>query len=117
MEAKIGWSGVTLRERGGDRRCFEADLLVMATHAEDALPMLAFDEGQAGIRQRLQHILGKVRYTRSFSVCHTASARLPPDRNLGRTYNIEVRDPEDASSPAVVVPVQIPAFNRVNFTT
>ncbi len=99
VEAEIGRSGVTLRECGGDRRRFEADLLVMATHAEDALPMLAFDEGQAGIRQRLQHILGKVRYTRSFSVCHTASARLPPDRNLWRTYNIEVRDPEDSFFP------------------
>ena len=71
----------------------------MATHAEDALPILTFGDGLTEIQQGLQHILGKVRYTRSFSVCHTAAARLPPNRNLWRTYNIEVRNPEDTFFP------------------
>lgn len=99
VEAELNRRGVVLHEQGGDARRFEADLLLMATHAEDALPTLFFGEGQSGIRHHLKRILGKVRYTRSFAVCHTASARLPPNRNLWRTYNIEVRDPEDTFFP------------------
>jgi len=40
-----------------------------------------------------------VRYTRSFGVCHTSAERLPPDPNLWRTYNLEVRNPEDTFFP------------------
>ncbi|NDL72097.1 FAD-dependent oxidoreductase [Halomonas alkaliphila] len=100
VEARLSSQGATLTERtaSGERR-WQADLLLMATHAEDALPMLTFGDGLTEIQQGLQHILGKVRYTRSFSVCHTAAARLPPNRNLWRTYNIEVRNPEDTFFP------------------
>ncbi|MCG6658010.1 FAD-dependent oxidoreductase [Halomonas campisalis] len=100
VEASLSPRGVTLTERNaaGERR-WEADLLIMATHAEDALPMLTFGDGLADTQRALQHILGKVRYTRGFGVCHTAAARLPPNRNLWRTYNIEVRDREDTFFP------------------
>ncbi|MBD3895018.1 FAD-dependent oxidoreductase [Halomonas sp. ML-15] len=100
VEASLSIQGVTLTERNAaDQRRWEADLLIMATHAEDALPLLTFGDGLADTQRDLQHILGKVRYTRSFSVCHTAADRLPPNRNLWRTYNIEVRSPEDTFFP------------------
>lgn len=99
VEASLSPQGVTLTERAPGERRWEADLLIMATHAEDALPMLTFCDGLTDTQRDLQHILGKVRYTRSFSVCHTSAARLPPNRNLWRTYNIEVRNPEDTFFP------------------
>ena len=99
VEASLSPQGVTLTERAPGERRWEADLLIMATHAEDALPLLTFGDGLTDTQRELQHILGKVRYTRSFSVCHTAAARLPPNRNLWRTYNIEVRNPEDTFFP------------------
>ncbi|MBF8221893.1 FAD-dependent oxidoreductase [Halomonas sp. 328] len=100
VEASLSPRGVTLTEctSPGARR-WEADLLIMATHAEDALPMLTFGDGLADTHRALRGTLGKVRYTRSFGVCHTSAARLPPNRNLWRTYNIEVRDPEDTFFP------------------
>ncbi len=99
VEASLSTQGVTLSERAPGERRWEADLLIMATHAEDALPLLTFGDDLSDTQRELQHILGKVRYTRSYSVCHTAAARLPPDRNLWRTYNIEVRNPEDTLFP------------------
>ncbi|QTP59398.1 FAD-dependent oxidoreductase [Billgrantia antri] len=99
VEAKLTTQGVTLTERAPGKSRWEADLLFMATHAEDALPLLTFGDGLSDTQRELQHILGKVRYTRSFSVCHTAAARLPPNRNLWRTYNIEVRNREDTFFP------------------
>ncbi|EWH02385.1 NAD(P)-binding protein [Halomonas sp. BC04] len=99
VEASLSPQGVTLTERAPGEDRWEADLLIMATHAEDALPLLTFGDGLSDTHRELQHILGKVRYTRSFSVCHTAAARLPPNRNLWRTYNIEVRNPEDTFFP------------------
>ncbi|EWG97885.1 hypothetical protein [Halomonas sp. BC04] len=99
MEASLSPQGVTLTERAPGEGRWEADLLIMATHAEDALPLLTFGDGLSDTHRELQHILGKVRYTRSFSVCHTAAARLPSNRNLWRTYNIEVRNPEDTFFP------------------
>lgn len=99
VQANLSTQGVTLTERAPGEHRWEADLLIMATHAEDALPLLTFGDGLSETQRELQHILGKVRYTRSFSVCHTAAARLPPDRNLWRTYNIEVRNREDTFFP------------------
>lgn len=100
VEASLSPQGVRLSERtASEARHWEADLLIMATHAEDALPMLTFTDGLSDTQRSLQHILGKVRYTRSYSVCHTAAARMPPNRNLWRTYNIEVRNPEDTFFP------------------
>ncbi|MGQ4877219.1 NAD(P)-binding protein [Billgrantia sp. LNSP4103-1] len=99
VEASLSPQGVTLTERAPGERRWEADMLIMATHAEDALPLLTFGSGLSDTQRELQHILGKVRYTRSFGVCHTAAAHLPPDRNLWRTYNIEVRNPEDTFFP------------------
>ncbi|MCA8866833.1 FAD-dependent oxidoreductase [Halomonas sp. SBBP1] len=100
VEANLSPQGVVLNERSAtNERYWEADLLIMATHAEDALPMLTFGDGLSDTQRSLQHILGKVRYTRSYSVCHTAAVRMPPNRNLWRTYNIEVRNPEDTFFP------------------
>ncbi|MGL6251569.1 MAG: FAD-dependent oxidoreductase [Billgrantia desiderata] len=99
VEASLSTQGVTLTERAPGERRWEADLLIMATHAEDALPLLTFGDGLSESQRELQHILGKVRYTRSYGVCHTSAARLPPNRNLWRTYNIEVRNPEDTFFP------------------
>tara|TARA_R110002020_G_scaffold187119_6_gene385262 strand:- start:179 stop:1825 length:1647 start_codon:yes stop_codon:yes gene_type:complete len=100
VEASLSPQGVVLNERTApNERHWEADLLIMATHADDALPMLTFGEGLSATQRSLQHILSKVRYTRSYSVCHTAAVRLPPNRNLWRTYNIEVRNPEDTFFP------------------
>ncbi|MEC4766462.1 FAD-dependent oxidoreductase [Halomonas sp. CUBES01] len=100
VEASLSPQGVRLSERAAsEARHWEADLLIMATHAEDALPMLTFGDGLSDTQRGLQHILGKVRYTRSYSVCHTAAVHMPPNRNLWRTYNIEVRNPEDTFFP------------------
>lgn len=99
VEARLSTQGVTLTERAPGERRWEADLLIMATHAEDALPLLTFGDGLSETQRELQHILGKVRYTRSFGVCHTSATRLPPNPNLWRTRNIEVRGREDTFHP------------------
>ncbi|EPC03674.1 hypothetical protein L861_19260 [Litchfieldella anticariensis FP35 = DSM 16096] len=75
------------------------DLVIMATHADDARRIVTLSDTLAPIRQRLDSILGSVRYTRSYSVCHTASSRLPLNKNIWRTYNIEIRDPGDTFFP------------------
>lgn len=99
VEARLSTQGVTLTERAPGERRWEADLLIMATHAEDALPLLTFSDEVSETRRELQYIIGKVRYTRSFGVCHTSAARLPPNPNLWRTRNIEVRGAKIPSTP------------------
>jgi len=51
VEARLGLQGVTLTERAPGERRWEADLLIMATHAEDALPRLTFDESLTDTRR------------------------------------------------------------------
>lgn len=77
----------------------EFDLAVMATHADDALKLVSFADAMSEHRRQLRHILGRVRYTRSFAVCHTAAQRLPPNRNAWRTYNIEIRSSQECLTP------------------
>ncbi|MBB3232818.1 FAD-dependent oxidoreductase [Halomonas stenophila] len=75
------------------------DLAIVATHADDARRLVSLSDRLAPARERLDAILGAVRYTRSYAVCHTASDRLPPNKNVWRTYNIEIRDPGDTRFP------------------
>ncbi|GGX93441.1 cyclopropane-fatty-acyl-phospholipid synthase [Litchfieldella qijiaojingensis] len=75
------------------------DLVIVATHADDARRIVTLSDELMSIRERLDAILGAVRYTRSYAVCHTASGRLPPNKNVWRTYNIEIRDPGDTFFP------------------
>lgn len=85
--------------RGGDGAWEEFDLCVMATHADDADAALDFRGESANAGARLREVLRAVRYTRSYAVCHTASAVMPEDRNTWRTYNIAVRSRDDTFFP------------------
>lgn len=94
--------GVTVADidgAGGVGESRHFDLAIMAIHADDALGILEFGDGLADTYRRLRLILGKVRYTRSYAVCHTDSAHLPDNKNVWRTYNIEIRDRQDTFYP------------------
>ncbi|PMR76452.1 FAD-dependent oxidoreductase [Billgrantia endophytica] len=95
---KVAIGGIPVADRDATETR-DYDLAIMATHADNALDILEFGDGLGDVHHRLRRILDKVRYTRSFAVCHTASHRLPANRNLWRTYNIEVRDKEDTFFP------------------
>jgi hypothetical protein len=75
------------------------DVCVMANHADDAARALRFDDATAAYGGKLQDILGSVRYTTGYAVCHTAAVRMPANRNTWRTYNIPVRSPNDSVLP------------------
>lgn len=76
-----------------------ADLCIIATHADDARELLHFSDEVAETGRRLDRILAKVRYTTSFSVCHTYQGCMPPNKNLWRTYNVPVRSEGDTLFP------------------
>ena len=75
------------------------DLAVMATHADDTQGLISFADAFDDVERHLRGLLGRVRYTKSFAVCHTAAHCLPPNRNAWRTYNIPIRSPQDSLSP------------------
>lgn len=75
------------------------DVCVMANHADDALRALDFDVTAAILAARLKGILGAVRYTYGYAVCHTAAGLMPTNRNVWRTYNIPIRGLGDSRFP------------------
>jgi hypothetical protein len=72
------------------QKAVHVDLVLMALHADDALKALRFDGIPADTVQAIEQTLGQVRYTRSHGVCHTDERLLPPNRNIWRTYNVQV---------------------------
>lgn len=69
----------------------EHDLCIMATHADDALNVLNFSPDLAPQADFLQNTMRKVRYTQSYSVCHTFAGCMPQNKNIWRTYNVPLR--------------------------
>lgn len=63
------------------------DLVVMTTHADDALRSI-----KTGMTPDIVNMLDKVAYTNSIAVAHTFAGVLPPDRNAWRTYNVLIRE-------------------------
>lgn len=95
-QVHVSAGGVTVRH--GDAR-IDADVCVMAIHADDAARTLAFDDTMADYGARVNDILGAVRYTFSYAVCHTDAAQMPGNRNVWRTYNIPIRSAGDSRFP------------------
>lgn len=69
------------------------DVVVIATHADDALQ--CFEHG--GPDPEIGRILAKVKYLNGLSVAHTYTGILPPDRNAWKTYNILIHQPPETS--------------------
>lgn len=85
---------------GGQRDTAQAyDLCVTATHADDTLALLNWDDANSAWAGQAAAILSTVRYSGGYAVCHTASARLPPNRNTWRTYNIPMRPASNSVYP------------------
>ena len=75
------------------------DLCVLATHADDTLKLLHFDDNMGSWRQKIHAVLHQVSYTRGYGVCHTWTGKLPADQALWRTYNVLQRPASDTSFP------------------
>jgi len=74
-----------------DTRSMSYDYGIVATHADHANRLLTFGDEQKSAKQTLQGIFKSIRYTESFGVCHTYAGVMPADRNLWRSYNIDIR--------------------------
>jgi predicted NAD/FAD-binding protein len=75
------------------------DLCVLATHADDALKLLHFDDSMWNWRQKIHAVLSQVSYTRGYGVCHTWTGKLPANEGLWRTYNVLQRPGTDTQFP------------------
>jgi predicted NAD/FAD-binding protein len=64
-----------------------ADVVVIATHADDALKLIA-----NGVPAGVLSVLGMIKYQDGLCVAHTFSGILPPDVNAWKTYNILIHD-------------------------
>ena len=89
-------AGVTIRHGSAS---MEADVCVMAIHADDAAQALEFSDSAASFGTRVKEILGAVRYSFGYAVCHTFAGQLPANRNVWRTYNIPLRSDGDSRFP------------------
>lgn len=96
VKVRVSAGGVAILSGDGEEAF---DLCVMATHADDAAKALMFDASAAAYGAVVARILGSVRYTHGYAVCHTAADRLPENRNTWRTYNIPIRSPGDSTFP------------------
>lgn len=70
------------------------DYGIVATHADHANGLLSFSDTQAATKKTIEEILGAIRYTESYGVCHTYPGVMPSNRNLWRSYNIDIREGE-----------------------
>ena len=85
---------------GGSRATAQAyDVCVTGTHADDTLALLHWDDAYSDWAEQVAAILSAVRYSGGYAVCHTASSRLPPNRNTWRTYNIPMRPASNSLYP------------------
>lgn len=66
----------------------EADIVVLATSAQDSLRLTA-----RGLSPEVAHILAQITYESSVGLAHTDSRLLPFDRNAWSTYNILIHEP------------------------
>ena len=64
-----------------------ADVVVVATHADDALKMF-----KSGATPEVLSCLGRIKYQDGMCVAHTFAGILPPDVNAWKTYNILIHD-------------------------
>lgn len=97
VEVMVGTGSVVIHDRNGSPQTH--DLCVVTTHADDARELFSFDDSVTRQYHRIDAILASVRYTKSYAVCHTHSASLPPNKHSWRTYNIQVRDRGDSFTP------------------
>jgi hypothetical protein len=95
-QVDVAATGVTVRHNDATLR---ADVCVMANHADDAARALAFHDSVAAYGSRVHAILGAVRYTYGYAVCHTFAGQMPANRNTWRTYNIPLRSDGDSRFP------------------
>jgi len=95
-QVDVSATGVTLRHNDAVMR---ADVCVMANHADDAASALLFHDSVADYGSRVRAILGAVRYTYGYAVCHTYAGQMPANRNVWRTYNIPIRSDGDSRFP------------------
>ena len=85
--------GVSIRDRSG--RLVEADQVVIAAHADEALACL--DEPDA----REQELLAAFRYESNLAILHTDESYLPKRRRAWCSWNYVERDGDDPSQVSV----------------
>lgn len=95
-QVQVSADGVTVHH---GLASLQAGVCVMATHADDAARALEFDGSVADYGVQVKDILGAVRYTFGYAVCHTSTAQMPGNRNTWRTYNIPIRSGGDSQFP------------------
>ncbi len=89
-EAKVFVGGSTAGEK--------FDAVVFACHANQAKQAIRSDSNYTD-REQVERWLNSITYTTSYACCHTDSSVLPRNRNTWRTYNVEIRSPENSSFP------------------
>ena len=80
------------------------DVVVLATHADDALQCFASGPPDPAVGP----VLAKVNYLNGLSVAHTYTGVLPPDRNAWKTYNILIHQPPSAATQRQFGPARRP---------
>lgn len=83
-----GW---TITDADNPSRTLQADMVVCATHANDALRLVRT------LRPDVANILAQIRHETSISVAHLDSRLLPVDTNAWCTYNIVIHEPGAAA--------------------
>jgi len=86
VTVNVSPGGAIVTPAGG--KPVHVDLALMALHADDALAALSFHGVPTDMVLDIQATLRRVRYTRSYGVCHTDERLLPRNRNIWRTYNV-----------------------------
>lgn len=86
--------GVTVTTRSGARERF--DKAVLATHADEALALLADPSALEGSTLR------RFRYSRNHAVLHTDAGALPDARGAWASWNCDIQDCRDEAAPVSV---------------
>ena len=73
------------------------DIVVVATHADDAARMLL-----SGAASDVLHCLAQIKYLNGISVAHTFAGVMPPDCNAWTTYNILIHQAATALKPYTI---------------
>jgi uncharacterized protein len=76
---------------------FRPDIVVIATHANDALKLLET------VPPHVSNILAQVTYESAISVAHVDSRLLPVDQNAWCTYNIVIHEPSSVAMKPYVI--------------
>lgn len=88
-----GWK--VMNATNGDE--YRPDLVVIATHANDALKLLQT------IPPQVSNIMAQVTYETAVSVAHVDSRLLPADQNAWCTYNIVIHQPGSVAMKPYVI--------------